>query len=199
MKPAALLILALALSTLSAKVTYQQALKIPTVIEFTEQTGFDTDKYLKKAIKNKHWQSANKHFYNREVVGVIGKRKYKTIPYDKVIKELKSASEQGIILAMFQGYRVSSIVSRKEGKYAKRDTAYFAKQLMERGSCLGYVETAYGYVNNWYRTGNDWKSADQIMKAAKHECENDKLADWLKKLYRKNSAQYKAVNKRLNQ
>jgi len=176
-------------------VNYQNAIKVPSVKEFQGYTGFNRDKYLKRALSNAHWQNANKYLVGNKyrVTKKFGKITYATVPYDYIMKELKKASEQGVVLAMFQGYRLSSMLTQNKGPHAKKDTAYFARKMMEMNICLGYIETAYGYTMSWYNDKRDYKSAKTVIDAGRNSCANPQLERWVATRYKKDAAKYKAV------
>lgn len=173
--------------------SYNQASRIPSVISFEKDTGLSKEIHLLKALNNIHWQNANKYFYGKTIKTLIGKKILKTLPYHRVIDELKMASSDGVVLAMYQGFNFSSIATGKQGKYAIRDTSYFAKKLMVKNICMGYIETAHGYSRGWYRNRNaDWESAYKVIVAGEKVC-NKKLNPFLKHQYNRNLAQYSAM------
>lgn len=175
-------------------INYTQAITIPSVKEFGEFTNLDTDRYLKQALKNENWAKANIYLFGVTINQKRGNLNFTTIPYHQIIANLKKASTEGSVMSMFQGYRLSSMLTHKQGKYAKKDTAFFAKQMMERDICLGYIETAYGYTRSWYNSKVDWNSAYKIMQAAKTSCEKQGVADWVFNYYKKNKSQYKTMS-----
>ncbi len=179
------------------EVSYNDALLIPSVNEFQEYTSLDKGKYLKQALKNEYWQKANVYLLYKRTTHKIGSKEYLTIPYHQIIKDLKTASSQGVLLAAFQGYRISSISTNKVGKFARSDVGYFSRKLMEYDICLGYIETAYGYTRQWYNNKHDFVSASKVMDASKKSCSNKKLPIWVQSYYNKFSIQYKIMSERI--
>lgn len=187
------LLLIAASALLMADISYNDALKIPSVKEFPEQTGLPLNVHLKKAIKNKHWQIANQYLLGKTVKVKHGNKELVTIPYKEIMKELKIATAQGSVLSAFQGYRVSAILTHKTGKYAKIDTGFFARALMENNICIGYVETSFGYAHKWYSSKVDYENALKVINAGYGACNKKGLPGWLVKAYKENRAQFKAM------
>lgn len=188
----ALLVLVFTIMHLHA-VSYKEALDIPSVAKFSDYTGEELNKHLAKAIKNKHWQEANAYLYNKTIKKKYGIRTLKTIPFYEVMQNLKSASEEGILLATFQGYDLSSIVSGNMGSVARKHTSYFSRELMSRNVCLGYVESSYSISRGW-NGHTDWNGALRVIKAGEKSCNNEKISPYIRDKFKRYRAQFSAMS-----
>ena len=178
---------------LSADINISQAKKIPSIIEFDKRTVYSLDKHLHIALKDKEWQRANDKLLNERVQIKRAKKTYTSIDYDGIIELLYTSAQKGVLIAAFQGYELSTTLTRKRGKWAKRDIPRFAAILMQNNICQGYLDMGYAYAYKWMDGTTNYKQAAKIVNAGKASCMDKRMPGYLHRYWGEYSAKYNAL------
>ena len=190
------LLLLLSSLALHAEPSRSDLQNIPLVRNYETFTAFRLDPALDAAMRNRAWMEANEKLLHETVPLKVGRREMRTIDYAGIVQLLKQAAEQGITLAAFEGYRLTSILTMKQGEHGKNDVGFFAKQMKRHGICLGYIETAYGYSRGWYGTGIDWERSYRVLQEGERSCADPALPAWQRRYFQEYRAQYAAMRER---
>jgi len=176
-------------------INYAQAKSIPSIADFETRTIYSLNKYLTIALKDKLWQKANDKLLNERVKIQRGEKSYTSIDYDGIIELLFSSASKGNLLSAFQGYELSTTLTRKRGKWAKRDIPRFASLLMQHNVCQGYLDMGYAYEHKWLDNTHNYTQAAKILDAGKASCMDKRMPDFLHRYWGENSAKYHAMVK----
>ncbi len=193
------LLLMVLTTSLCGQVTIEEASKIPSVQAYDKSTAGKAKKHLNQAVSNTHWQNAVAKLRTSDREYSLGKNKIPTFDLIGALDEFYAASNDGVLIAPYQGYVITMQTTLKQGAIARKYIPFFAAQMMKNNLCEGYYEFAYVYANGWVEKKQDYKKAIMILNRGKEACQAPGIPQWQKHYWEMYTAQYSALLKEQEQ
>lgn len=155
---------------------------LPTLeASFIKETGDKAyQKYLMGAIQDTNWKKANYSFSNKikkdsYLIFDGKKEKVNTPEYELSLEYFAKSAEEGNILSAYQGLKIlEKFMLFGANKLTKEYQNIFAKKLMEKDYCIGYLAYASSKGKD-FEQEPDYKKIVEILNSGEKSCKNNNI------------------------